>query len=134
MPLEQNLCGKLGIKLLFSGTIFNIYQITFANPTAYEFLNDLELNIKNKALALFWTIKDNKDILKNPQKSKPLGDGIFELKPTDQARFPYFYDKEASLIITHGFLKKSNKTPIEQIEKAKALRTEFFKRKKENGL
>jgi len=38
------------------------------------------------------------------------------------ARTFYFYIKGAKVIITHGFIKKSQKTPIKEIERAKVLR------------
>lgn len=46
-----------------------------------------------------------------------LGQGIFELKP-GQNRFPYFYQPEDIAVITHGFIKKSQKTPRREILKA----------------
>jgi phage-related protein len=38
------------------------------------------------------------------------------------ARTLYFYLKGAKVIITHGFIKKTQKTPTKEIEKAKLLR------------
>jgi len=57
--------------------------------------------------------------------SKHLEDGIFELRTflIDKiARSLFFYEKEARIVITHGFLKKTQKTPRKEIEKAKTLR------------
>ena len=63
--------------------------------------------------------------------SKHLEDGIFELRTTltDKiARSFYFYQKGAKIIITHGFIKKTQKTPRKEIETAKALRHQYSKR------
>ena len=42
-----------------------------------------------------------------------------------------FFDTEeqALIITTHGFIKKTQKTPQKEIEKAKAVRIEYFKQK-----
>ncbi|MBN2824244.1 MAG: type II toxin-antitoxin system RelE/ParE family toxin, partial [Campylobacterales bacterium] len=38
--------------------------------------------------------------------------------------------QDQKIIITHGFIKKSQKTPRKEIEKAKYLRDEYNKRSK----
>lgn len=42
-----------------------------------------------------------------------------------------FWDKETEtfVIATHGIVKKSQKTPANEIEKAEAIRKEYFKNK-----
>ncbi len=57
--------------------------------------------------------------------SKHLEDGIFELRtPLAEkiSRTLYFYQRGAKIILTHGFIKKTRKTPGKEIEKAKKLR------------
>lgn len=131
MLLDGVNCKKLGVELWLPGREIGLYMILFTNPTAKEFTNLIkDLSVRRKVLAFLDTIKDNAIILKNPEKSNTLGDGILELKPTDQVRFPYFYEKGFSLIITHGFVKKRNTAPPEEIEKAKRLREEYLRRKK----
>ncbi len=44
------------------------------------------------------------------------------------ARTLYFYQRGAKVVITHGFIKKSQKTPKREIEKAKILRKEYDRR------
>lgn len=65
--------------------------------------------------------------------SKHLEDGIFELRTylRDKiARSLYFYQRGAQIIITHGFIKKTQKTPRKEIERAKELREQYLKRLK----
>ncbi len=53
--------------------------------------------------------------------SKHLEDGIFELRislRTKIARSLYFCQKGARIIITHGFVKKTQKSPRKEIEKS----------------
>ena len=40
----------------------------------------------------------------------------------------YFYQKGRKAVITHGFIKKTVKTPRKEIEKAKLLREKYSKR------
>lgn len=50
-------------------------------------------------------------------KCRPLAEKIFELKP-GAVRLPFFYDGQhrATIVITHGFMKKSQKTPPRERE------------------
>jgi len=53
--------------------------------------------------------------------TKPLRDGIFELKVDLQnktSRSLYFYEKNQMIIFTNGFIKKSKKAPSKEIQKA----------------
>lgn len=88
-------------------------------------------------------VKEKAIILKNIEKlmeyknnnyslstkfTKPLNDGIFELKVELQnrtSRSLYFYEKDQMFIFTNGFIKKSQKTPSKEIEKAKRIREAY---------
>ena len=52
-------------------------------------------------------------------KCRALSDKIFELKP-GAVRLPFFYDpnRRATIVITHGFMKQSQKTPRRERESA----------------
>ena len=48
--------------------------------------------------------------------------GIFELRAkvgTDISRVLYFFYYEGRIVLTHGFIKKTQRTPAGEIEKAK---------------
>lgn len=65
---------------------------------------------------------------------KKLNDDIWEFRTKYQGmtyRLLAFWDNEVgSLVIaTHGFIKKTQKTPINEISKAEALRKEYFSNK-----
>ena len=89
----------------------------------------LNLTLKERAkifetINYFLELKNNNLPIKE-KLSKHLEDGIFELRTylSDKiARTLYFYQKGAKIIITHGFIKKTQKTPSREIEKAKVLR------------
>ena len=63
--------------------------------------------------------------------SKALKDGIFELRTqqgSDIARVLYFFVVGRKVILTNGFIKKSQKTPYEQIELAKKYKADYENR------
>jgi len=63
--------------------------------------------------------------------SKHLNDGIFELRAqvgTDLSRVLYFFMIGKKVILTHGFVKKTQKTPSSEIEKAKQYRDDYLSR------
>lgn len=60
--------------------------------------------------------------LRNKQKWNSEGAGIFGMKPTAQLRIGFFYRAGNELILTHAFIKKVDKWPAEQLERAKSRR------------
>lgn len=64
--------------------------------------------------------------------SKPLGDGIFEIRVklgSDITRVLYFFVIGKKIILTNGFTKKTQKTPVPEIERAKRYRADYHDRK-----
>jgi len=58
---------------------------------------------------------------------------IWQLR-SDTYRILWFYDKGRVIVCTHFFVKKSRKTPQEEIKRANLLREEYFKAKSEGTL
>ena len=72
----------------------------------------------------------NGNSLREPY-SKHLEDGIFELRTkvsNDITRILYFFVIGQKIILTNGFVKKTQKTPKNEIELAKARRNEYLNR------
>ena len=109
----------------------NFYTSTNNRAPLIEFLDSLNnKNVKAKVFERLTFIRNNKSLLKEPF-SKHLEDGIFELRikfSNLNIRILYFYF-ENSLIITNAFLKKTNKTPRKEIDKAKRYRQDYINRK-----
>ena len=59
---------------------------------------------------------------------KHLDDGIWELRPSNY-RILFFYWKENTYVLLNYFLKKTNKTPDTELERAKRYRTDWRNRK-----
>lgn len=60
--------------------------------------------------------------------SRHLEDGIFEprvVQGSNAARVLYFFVAGKRAILTHGFMKKTQKTPRKEIERAKAIRSDW---------
>jgi phage-related protein len=48
---------------------------------------------------------------------------------SNSLRILCFFADNSSIVLTHGFLKKSRKTPVKEIERAEAYRRDFIKRR-----
>ena len=100
------------------------------SPVA-DFLNALDEKMEAKVA---WTISRLEEFghaLREPY-SKPLGDGIFELRTQvgrDISRVLYFFVVHGKAVLTHGVIKKTQKTPKAEIERAKRYRNDYLRRK-----
>lgn len=95
-----------------------------------DFLNTLDTKMRAKLLRLIMLLEQNGNELREPY-SKPLGDGIFELRAkqgSDITRVLYFFVIGHKIILTNGFIKKSLKTPRSEIELAKRYRADYLSR------
>ena len=60
-----------------------------------------------------------------------IDDGIFEIRckvGNNITRLLYFFYYKGKIILTNGFVKKTQKTPLEEIKVAKARRTDYKRR------
>ena len=67
--------------------------------------------------------------------SKFVSDGIFELRAqtrTDITRIMYFFDNNRQIVLTNGFVKKTQKMLASELETAKRYRADYLSRAK-NG-
>ena len=68
--------------------------------------------------------------------TKPLGDGIFEVRAqnkTDITRIMFFFDKNKKIILTNGFVKKTQRLPASELETAKRYRADYLSREKDRS-
>jgi len=71
------------------------------------------------------------NLLREPY-TKPIEDGIFELRTKQSnniVRVFFFFVVGKKIILTNGFVKKTNKTPKGEIEKAKEYKRNYERRK-----
>ncbi len=95
------------------------------------FLESLPCKVRNKIIFNVNKSRYNQD----PKYFKKLiGTDIWEFRTLFngvQYRLLSFWDSDTNtfVIITHGFVKKSQKTPQKEIDKAKAIRDDYFRNK-----
>ncbi len=99
-----------------------------------EFLDSLDVKMRAKMLRTIQLLAVNGTDLREPY-SKGLEDGIFELRAkvgSDISRVLYFFIVGRKVILTNGFIKKTNKTPAGEKEKAKRYRAEYLSREEQS--
>ena len=96
-----------------------------------DFIRSLDIKMKAKVVADLHLLEEFGNHAREPL-SKPLGDGIFEVRTVegnDIVRILYFFDNDRIIIATNGFVKKQQKTPKTEIDLAKRRRKDYFQRK-----
>lgn len=100
-----------------------------------HFLDSLDMKMRAKVLRAISMLSAYGNTLRDPY-SKPLRDGIFELRVSlgsDIIRMLYFFAEGRLVILTNGFIKKTQKTPPGEIEIALKYKADWLKRRKANG-
>ena len=95
-----------------------------------DFLLSLDMKMKAKMVGLLELLEQYGNQLREPY-SKHLDDGIFEIRckvGSNITRVLYFFYYEGKIILTNGFVKKTQKTPPEQIKTAKEFRADYKER------
>lgn len=95
-----------------------------------NFLLSLDTKMKAKMVGLLELLEEYGNQLREPY-SKHLDDGIFEIRckvGNNITRVLYFFYYEGKIILTNGFVKKTQKTPPEQIKIAKKFRADYRER------
>lgn len=95
-----------------------------------EFLSSLDVKMRAKMVGLLELLEEKGNQLREPY-SKSISDGIFEIRckvGNNITRVLYFFYFEGKIILTNGFVKKTQKTPPEEIKLAKERRADFKER------
>ena len=101
---------------------------------AEEFLLSLNPKMRAKLVGIVQILEEKGNLLREPY-SKHLEDGIFEIRGkvgSDISRVLYFFYFEGIIILTNGFVKKTQKTPKAEIERAKTYRKDYLERCEED--
>jgi phage-related protein len=111
----------------------NFSKVEFLDE-ATEFVDGLDEKSRDK---LLYVIR-KAQLVKDKELFKPLEDQIWEFRSIyskKKFRLYAFWDKtdkiETLVIATHGTIKKTQRTPKKEINKAKKLRAAYFNSKKE---
>ena len=106
------------------------YEKADGTYPAEEFILKQPIKLRARILHCIELLEIKSNALREPY-SKFLRDGIFELRTqqgTDIARVLYFFVVGRKVILTNGFIKKTQKTPDEQIELAKKYKADYERR------
>ena len=104
------------------------YEMEDGRQPVREFLLSLDKKMRAKLLHRIVLLRDNGTALREPY-SKPIGDGIFELRTvfsSNITRVLYFFYRGQTIILTNGFIKKTQKTPPGEIDRAKKYRADYL--------
>ena len=114
-----------------SNYIINFFKKQDGSCPVEEFLDSLDNKMRAKILLAIVLLETNGPQLREPY-SKPLGDGIFEIRAkqgNNITRTLYFFYDGKQIILTNGFVKKTQKTPSAEIQRAKKYRAEYLRLK-----
>ena len=94
---------------------------------AREFILGLEPKMQAKILKILDLLQNNGPYMRLPY-SEHLDDGIFEIRAkqsTNISRVLYFFTMGQKIVLTNGFMKKTQKTPKKEIDLAKKYRKDY---------
>lgn len=109
------------------------YEQEDGTRPAEEFILAQDKMMQAKLFLTLEFLEEKGPDLREPY-SKSLGDGIFEVRAkqgSDISRVLYFFVIGKKIILTNGFVKKTQKTPSGEIERAKRYRTDYQRREED---
>lgn len=94
------------------------------------FIDSLDVKMRAKVFGRLALLEEYGSKLGMPF-ARHLDDGIYELRTSqgsDITRILYFFVAGKRIVLTHGFVKKTQKTPMREIMKAKRARDDWMAR------
>ena len=108
------------------------YDLPNGEEPAKDFIKSLPPAMVAKMMMCIDLLEEFGPQLRLPY-SEHLEDGIFELRAkvgSDISRVLYFFIVDGKAILTNGFIKKKQKTPRNELQRAKDYRKEYLSRRK----
>lgn len=108
----------------------NYYKTVDGSCPIREFIDRLEFKMQAKVMHQIAKLEQFGNMLREPS-SKHIYDGIFELRVRQSSnivRILYFFVVGSKIILTNGFVKKTQRTPTSAIALAKKYRADFLSR------
>ncbi len=107
------------------------YEKSDGTYPAEEFILSQDIKMQTKLFRLLELLELKGNELREPY-SKSLSDGIFEIRAiqgNNITRVLYFFVIGKKVVLTNGFVKKTQKTPENEIALAKKYRSDYELRK-----
>jgi phage-related protein len=108
------------------------YETESGRIPVKEFLDNQSHAVFKKIVWTLQLIKENDFIPRSYFKKLESTDGIWEVRirfNTNTYRIFSFWDKGNLIILTHGIIKKSQRTPVKEIKLAEKYKKDYFRRK-----
>jgi len=115
---------------MFMSWTIEFYKAEDGEDPIVDFLDSLPRKHKAKAFWELDLLADKGLELKEPY-AKHIEDELWELRikfASDISRVFYFIPTETKIVLLHGFIKKTDKTPVNEIETAKKRLVDYRKR------
>lgn len=114
----------LRCKKIADGRKLSVWEIVIDQTSEVAKLYQTLLEKEKRTLtAKINSIAEN-GVPKNIEKFRHEGDGIFAIKQ-NQIRIYCFFDHDKMIVLTHGFIKKSQKADPKQLNKAVRIREKY---------
>ncbi len=111
--------------------IIEFYTLPDGSKPVLDFIHSIEdIKLRAKVFRSLRLLESYGNRLGEPD-TKAVGDGIFELRTTqgsNTVRNLYFYYGGRIIVVTNGFIKKTQKIPVYELETAKARKRDYEKR------
>lgn len=130
---------KQNIQIEDSMFTVKFYETKTGESDVWDFLEELRLKSPsnkdarvqyNQLLFYIDLLSKNGTFLPN-NIAKHIDEDIWELRPGNN-RVLYFYSDNDAFVLLHHFRKKTMKTPLREIQRAKAERDDYIARKEAN--
>ena len=116
----------------FMGKIIKFYTKLDGKSPVLEFLDSLPSKVAQKVTWVLKIIESHDNIQSNYFK-KLTNTDLWECRiqfGSNIYRILCFFEGNSIIILTHGFIKKTQKTPISEVEKAEQYMKDYLKRRK----
>ena len=107
-------------------------ELYFFKDYFEKFYDSLTLKVQKKILWTFRILEELERIPEVYMKYLKNTSGIYEIRVqvgSNIYRIFCFFDKDNLVVIGHGFKKKSQKTPKQEIERAEQIKKEYYESK-----
>ena len=116
-----------------SNFTISYYETSDGEYPAEEFILSQNVKMRAKIFRILELLEEKGNALRMPY-SEHLDDGIFQIRAqvgNDITRVLYFFVVGHEVILTNGFVEKTQETPPAEIELAKKYRADYFNRRED---
>jgi phage-related protein len=106
------------------------YETEDGKKPVEEFMVSLESKMRTKAIMELRLLREKGNTLRKPY-STALEDGINELRiqqGNNISRIFYFFFVGSKIVLTNGFIKKTQQIPPEELDRAKRYKADYERR------